>query len=349
MTVCPNIKHNLSWKSDGTVTPCNNLVEFSGSKTVKEMMQGQLYRQLSQDHHDGCKSLHCQRCWDKEQIGLTSKRQSDSLLHEIYQKIDPGYMKIDGAIGSKCNAACRICNPASSSLWQRIMDIRLYNNSSTIWTEILDRLDHVIQMDFGGGEPWINDVDQQIAIFEEIVRRNRHHLVKIRYNTNGSIWPNRVMELLSNFRQVEITLSLDDIEQRFEYNRWPLRWDLVQLNLDRLLECRAKNPWLKITINFTISVFTWLRAVEFTRWCQKRNLSNINYNILQDPGLYCIKSLPPDTLQRVGTKTRFDDLVGSSPWPNWRENFLSLTGNLDKQRQQDIRQTFPELGPLLCR
>ena len=343
---CSNLTHNLSWKSNGKVNPCNNLTKFPEYRSVHDMRESVEYLDLLDDHSNNIKSSYCQRCWDKESLGLTSKRQSDNRLGSVYSKIDSNYLKIDAAVGDVCNAACRICGPSSSTMWQKIIPIQ--ENSTvppSIWSEAEQQIEHIIQLDFGGGEPWANAVAEQINLLESIIKLNRQGLVKLRYNTNGSLWPTRLIQTLEKFRQVEITLSIDDTEDRFEYNRWPLQWKTVESNIKKFVDLFHRSN-IKITVNFTVSIFTWQRAEQFKSWAHDHGLEFVNFNILTDPWVYSIKSLPVEIKKNLPA-TFFDNIVASDPKENWQETFLEITQTLDQQRNQSFKETFPELRKLL--
>ena len=340
---CPNIVHNLSWQPNGTVSPCNNIIGFPLMHTVQELYNSSQYQQLLEDSA----SPYCQRCWDKEAAGLDSKRINDTKIHAVYNQIDSNYIKIDAAIGDVCNAACRICGPHSSTLWQRIIPVNHANTTDkTLWSVCQDRIDHIVQLDFGGGEPWVNDVEQQIELFDQLITKNRHSMVKLRYNTNGSIWPRHLIDKIIMFRQVEITLSLDDIESRFEYNRWPLSWNTVFNNIQKFLQLAEQHQNIKLTVNFTVSVFTWLRTKQFVEWANNHGLTKINFNILANPAVYSIKSLPAP-FKTLLPSTEFDKLVCADPMLDWQEQFKKITADLDQQRGQHLVDTFPELSVIL--
>jgi hypothetical protein len=322
------------------------MTDFPKSNSVALMKQTQEYQELLNNNNNGINSSFCQRCWDKESVGLVSKRQTDNELDQIYSRLDPSYIKIDAAIGDVCNAACRICGPDSSTMWQKI--VPTWEDRSvdpTIWAEAMASANHILQLDFGGGEPWANAVPEQTALLKKIISLDRKHLVKIRYNTNGSLWPTRLIKLLEQFRQVEITLSLDDIESRFEYNRWPLKWSVVQDNINKFVQLQQTSN-VKITVNFTVSVFTWQRAERFKEWAHTYGLEHINFNILTDPWIYSIKSIPIEIKNNLSS-TIFDNIVSSTAHSNWKEKFLETTNKLDQQRNQSFQDTFPELNNIL--
>ena len=346
MTLCVNPYRNLSWTTTGHVTPCNNITGFPKSDSIAAMKQTQQYQELISNNNNGVNSSFCQRCWDKESLGLVSKRQTDNELDQIYSRLDPDYIKIDAAIGDVCNAACRICGPDSSTMWQKIVPTwESHRVEPTVWAEAMASADQVLQLDFGGGEPWANAIPEQTELLEKIISLRRQNLVKIRYNTNGSLWPTRLIKLLEQFRQVEITLSIDDIESRFEYNRWPLKWSVVQDNITKFVQLQQTSN-VKITVNFTVSVFTWQRAEIFKAWAHAHGLEYINFNILTDPWIYSIKSIPIE-IKNCLQSTMFDNIVSSATHNNWRETFLETTLSLDQQRNQSFQNTFPELNNIL--
>ena len=345
MKLCPNLKHNLSWKVSGSVDPCNHLTDFPQFQTVEQLYQSKEYLQLVNDHATLQQPTACQRCWDKELIGLPSKRKSDIKLDKIYSKLDTNYLKIDAAIGDICNAACRICDSTSSTTWQQL-DKKFFGieatkpNQSELWPYIKNNLDKILQLDFGGGEPWLNNVDDQINVFEKLIKSGRSKLIKLRYNTNGSIQPRTLLEKFQYFREVEVTLSLDDLGGRFEYNRYPLKWDKVLLTIQDLKQLDN----VHLTVNYSVSVFTWLYVEEFKSWAVNNGLDRINWNIVTTPWVYSIKSLPDTIKETVHPTHQFYDLIGKDSRENWHTEFWKLTQLLDRQRGQDFNQTFAGLA-----
>ena len=349
MNLCPNLKHNLSWKVSGLVDPCNHLTEFPQFQTVEQLYQSKEYLQLVNDQTNGLRPTACQRCWDKESIGLTSKRESDIKLDRIYSKLDTNYLKIDAAIGDICNAACRICDSTSSTTWQQI-DKKFFgieiekHRQSDLWQYVNNNLDKILQLDFGGGEPWLNNVEDQIDVFEKLIESGRSKLIKLRYNTNGSMQPRTLLEKFQYFREVEITLSLDDIGDRFEYNRYPLKWDKVLSTIQYLKQLADTYKNINLTINYSVSIFTWFYIQEFKSWAINNELDYINWNIVTTPWVYSIKSLPESIKNTIDPTHQFYDLIGKDPKNNWLNEFCKLTQLLDQQRGQDFNQTFPELA-----
>jgi len=347
--LCSNVLHNLSWDVSGTVIPCNNLQKFPGSLSVDEMYNSTAYQELLNDHTNGKKSPYCQHCWDKESIQLNSKRITDNKVGTIYEKINPKYLKIDAAIGDVCNAACRTCGPSNSTLWQTeksIIPIRLEVNE-TVWKVIDNRLEDVLQLDFGGGEPWLNEIEQQIKVCQELIDKDLAKQVKLRYNTNCSLYPKKLIDLFPYFRSVELTLSIDDTHDRFEYNRYPLKWDKVQRNIHQLLELEQAHKNVVLTVNFTVSVLSFMYADAFLKWCHTQGLPKVNWNFVYKPRVYSIMAISPEIKEKLSTDSLFYDLVATDNYESWHKDFLALTAEVDSRRNQSIETVLPELYALL--
>lgn len=347
--LCYNVEHNLSWNVTGQVKPCNWLDTFPGSVSIEEMKNRSEYRLLQADNANDVKNNYCQKCWDKELLNQVSKRQFDNKINQTYLKLKPNFVKIDAAIGDRCNAACVICGPDSSTLWQKELygKILRVQSKTELWEEIYRCQDNILQIDFGGGEPWLNDVEQQIKVLTTLIQNGVASKIKLRYNSNGSIYPKQLIDCFDKFRQVEITLSIDDIESRFEYNRFPLKWDSTLLNLSQLIDLEKNNAKIKLTINYTISVFTFLYAQDFEQYSQQLGITDVHWNILHSPQLFNIKSLPLSCKQQVSESNIFYKLIANNPMENWNEMFFSAMHRLDSRRGTDFKQTFPELYSLL--
>ena len=338
---CSNIKHNLSWKVDGSVQPCNQITNFPKFHSVEHLRSSPEYYKLLNGSTE-----YCMRCLDKESINLNSKRLIDNQTHSVYTKLHADYLKVDGAIGNVCNAGCRICGSHSSSFWlsedrKFHRTVNISDSRTTIWSEIEKYKDSILQLDLGGGEPWLNELDRQEALLEYWIQTDRAKLIKLRYNTNASLYPSRLLDKFQHFREIRITLSLDDTGDRFQYNRYPLQWDNVMANIRKLQNL----PGIKIDINFTVSVFTFLYADAFID-CVK-DIGGVNFNILADPSIYSIKSMPLKIKEHINPNNKFFNLIATSPVDNWYTNFSQLTEKLDKQRNQTFGKIFPELNSII--
>lgn len=125
----------------GTSRPCclaiDEITRADGSKyslrenTLEEIYHSPYMQNLRSDFLAGNKPATCQRCWDEEAAGRTSKRINSRIrLKEYYNSIDfqntnPNQLWfIDLKLGNICNLKCRICVPVSlDCLWSWVVGL----------------------------------------------------------------------------------------------------------------------------------------------------------------------------------------------------------------------------------
>jgi pyruvate-formate lyase-activating enzyme len=100
--------------------------------TLTEAFLGKFMDRLRSDFRNGKKPVMCNRCWDEEDTGITSKRITfaehfsgsqgpiaDRIPDTIFTEpvTDKNITYVDLKLGNICNLKCRICNSMSSSKW----------------------------------------------------------------------------------------------------------------------------------------------------------------------------------------------------------------------------------------
>ena len=213
---------------------CKN-VENQGYPSVKDGMNQEMLR------HYELGRLPMPTTWD-----------------DIYK---PELIRMDYWVGDGCNLACVTCGPENSSLWRQILnyprsDQRIIRNN--FWDKI--DMSKLLEIHIHGGEPLLS---REHAEFIQIVPNK--HLVSLVYNTNGTIRPGQeVLDAWKEYRNVSIHFSFDDIGNRFEYLRWPGRWDQALDTFEFILNNVDSNTY--ITINMVESMLNSPHLHEIKSW-----------------------------------------------------------------------------------
>lgn len=223
--------------------------------------------------------------------------------------------------GITCNLACVVCGPGASSKWRSELGMGKYSDeeyelvADEIFVEIDDydwfNLEHVT---FTGGEPMLNQ--STLLILKKLNPECNVH-----FHSNGTQRPsNDYLIEFAKFKSFDITFSIDDVEEQFEYLRWPAKWSEV---IENILWCRENCP-LNVRFEFN-SVVSKLNASTHHRvgeWVQEHFSTN-----------------------RAGVKTQW-----YTNETNGLLNRIKKTDNrdeqeflqkLDQRRGLDWRQTFP--------
>ena len=252
----------------------------------------------------------CSKCWKEEQIGMPSLRQlSKHKFREIYYQLDyqadnfNNLQIFDLKLGNSCNLTCNICDARNSSkiadqqhaegqisqsLYTEIKRAVNWADTDHFWDQLLTTVDNLKYLDLYGGEPLMSK--KHFVFLKKLIDLGVAGNIKIDYNTNGTIYSDHFFDLWQEFKEVKLSFSIDDIEDRFEAQRVGASWDLVCANIKKYNSRTSDKFITEIfpTIN-TQNVF-WLP--ELLEWATKQKFNHISFNLLHIPKNYNILTLP---------------------------------------------------------
>ena len=162
--------------------------------------------------------------------------------------------------------------------------------------------------------------------------------VNLRINTNLSKVDTRVFEKICEFKNVHWTVSVETIEEEFEYIRHGGRWTdfLDNLNTIRKLDHRISFNMLHFLLNYN-SVFG---CVDF--------LKNLGYHensyiigALLTPLYLNVRHLPDIVLNSV--KHTLQDKINQHPGYLLEDSYRNMLAYLDKPFEKNLKQSFAEL------
>jgi pyruvate-formate lyase-activating enzyme len=130
--------------------------------------------------------------------------------------------------------------------YQMLREGRWPRESPQFWSELDAIADQIRYLEFTGGEPFM--IAEHFDFLQSLVDRGLAGNIEIHYNTNGTQYPERGIELWPHFKLVEIAFSIDDIGARFEYQRSGAKWSEVQDNLYRFRALRKKSKNIQLQL-----------------------------------------------------------------------------------------------------
>jgi MoaA/NifB/PqqE/SkfB family radical SAM enzyme len=383
---CVNPYLNLSIHPSGVVKACcmsdKEYVTDNGCKTLDKdsilnFWNSKDRKQMIMDLDSGKQINECRSCWKEEAAGKDSKRIRDNKIYE--EKIlDINMLPVvlDLSMGNLCNIKCRICSPVHSTPWaieesKIIGDPAYYfknekwksfkdsfiENNSFVWEDIVKLLPRAERLDFAGGEPFY--IDKHWNIVDLCVKNGWSKKQLIHYNTNGTIYPEKYIHLLDQFKTVDIQVSSDGIEEKFEYLRHPAKWEIAETVIDRLCETRnnSNTEWL-IGACLSVSAFNVYDIFEtFEHYAAKDDV-RIYINIVHDHRgtrilPYELKKIIIEKLKNTKSKYKFfqwekektmicNHLENSSFSDHDWKNFWKELKMRDGLRNESFENTFSE-------
>lgn len=323
----------------GTARPCclalEEITQPNGEKyslrenTLEEIYASEYMQGLRRDFLAGEKPKTCQRCWDEEAAGRTSKRINSRVrLKEYYDSVDwtnttPNQLWfIDLKLGNICNLKCRICGSWSSSKWAKeeidyefkkyeLAGVKGYDKkkhlaykflkdgawpreSDVFWDNLKQLLPNIKYFEFTGGEPFL--IEQHFDLLRYAAEHDYAKNIEIHYNTNGTVFPEQ-HDLWNHFKHVEVAFSIDNTESRFEYERYGADWNQVQENLQKFTQMRSKK--LSTQLCLTVNIQNVYYLPEICEWISTQTFDHVYFNMLHDPWHMCVSRMTPRAQELV--------------------------------------------------
>jgi MoaA/NifB/PqqE/SkfB family radical SAM enzyme len=353
------------------------------SADFKDIQNSNSMRELREQFLAGKKPQTCRKCWNEERAGRTSKRMHtlDRLKHMLpdqeWTSDAKPLMFLDLKLGNICNLKCRICGSWSSSqfaaeeiawapreeqkqthAYQMLRAGAWPKENTQFWQEIDTVLDDIRYIEFTGGEPFM--IQEHFDMLQGMVDRGIAHQVEIHYNTNGTHYPEQAPAIWQHFKTVEIAISIDDIGQRFEYQRTNAVWSEVEENIARFHSLRHWCANIRLQCCSTVNVFNIHYIDRLANWIASQQFDFVYWNIMHDAWYFSIACLPDavkedldEHLRAARVPERFvQDFQGIRDFMN---NGASTDGamtrmkiaDLDRKRNQDFAQVSPEMAELI--
>jgi len=377
----------------GTVRPCclsdDEILDDEGNKfelataDFAAIQNSRHMQELRGQFLAGQKPQTCRKCWNEERGGRTSKRMHtlDRLKHvlgeQTWTKDAKPLMFLDLKLGNICNLKCRICGSWSSSqfaaeeiawtpreeqkktyAYQMLRAGAWPRDNTQFWNQIDSVLDDIRYIEFTGGEPFM--IQEHFDMLQGMIDRGIAHQVEIHYNTNGTHYPEAAPEIWRHFKTVEIAISIDDIGQRFEYQRTNAVWSEVEENVARFHALRNKNPNIQLQCCSTVNVFNVRYIDRLAHWIASQQFDFVYWNIMHDAWYFSIATLPDEVKQDI------DNYLSTAKIPEqFRQDFQGIRdfmnngastdgfmlrmkiADLDRKRNQDFAQVSPEMAELI--
>lgn len=249
----------------------------------------------------------CTKCFEEEEQGIVSKRVWETgawhldgidIPKLIEQTEEDGSVPykleyLDLRLGHTCNLKCIMCSPHDSSQWvgdhkkvfpifqsplikkqmgwQRREHNNFWHENPEFWREIYDQIPNLKQIYFAGGEPLM--IREHRFFLEEIIRRGYAQQISLRYNTNGILLDDDIIAIWKHFKKVKVGFSLDGMDERNHYIRFPSDWDIIEKNLWRLEDTDDN---IQVNIALAVQILNIKHIPEFIKWKVRSGFKKLN-------------------------------------------------------------------------
>ena len=321
--------------------------------------------QIKLDLLAGVKTSACQKCWNLEEHGLKSDRQVKNSGLDFYWDRDLESIRQDAVnenlndilmlkliTSYTCNATCISCNASASSSWAQLNrrdnpEIQLDSYKFIDIDKIKTKVDFkkLKMLSLIGGEPLYEK--KNFDLLEHLVELGNTN-VFLSMVTNGSVkLTPRQKQVLSKFKNINFSISIDGIESVFEYMRYPLKWTDLNNNLTFFRELTDN-----ISSNYTLSNLNILYHNETIEWFDKNNIV-YSVNPIYGPSWLQPRALPVSIkklLKLQLSAVDYNTFIGPVHTDQDQRNFqlmLEQSKKQDTSKKIHMKDYLPELHSML--
>lgn len=373
MPFCYSPWTNIDISPQGDITPCCKFqTKYYNQKfnihtqTIKQYANSDFLNSIKAEFSQDQWPNGCERCRIEEENNIKSKRQLDyNRWKEHYQQYNTDnstFITASVAFGNTCNLTCITCNSYSSSRWQleyqRIfgVDIKPYHfYKDQFVIDFLEQAPHLVHLDIPGGEPFLSGIKEQKLLLEHYIQTGQSQDITLHYTTNATIFPDEDWwGLWEQFKEVDIQLSLDGIENKNEYIRYPSKWSDVIQHVKKYVSLQSKN--IRLSISHTVSAFNILYLDDFFTWCTEQKLPTPWLGKVHQPIYMSPTVWPQNAKNFIISKLEKSQHADIKSWVTLMQNhddslhydkFCYYVHKHDQYRGTNFNNTFEELSEFL--
>lgn len=278
-----------------------------GKDTLLDAFNNEYMRSVRKTMLEGKIPASCTKCFEEEHNGVVSKR-----LWEMYEwnkdgldfneliantaqdgSVPPVIRYLDLRLGHTCQLKCVMCSPHDSSRWlqdhEKVVTLtkspivlrqiewnaaefdNYWYEKPELWEEIFEQIPNITQLYFAGGEPLM--IKEHRRFLDEIIKRGYAKNISLRYNSNGVLVNEDIISVWAEFKQVRLAFSIDALEDRNHYIRYPVKWEDTLTALT-LLDNSPDN--IHCAIACAVQALNIKHIVDFAKWKIQQGFKKIN-------------------------------------------------------------------------
>ena len=351
---CPLPWSGFQIDSDGTVKNCicslgkiGNLKEKSIVDIMKDTTNTKIKEQMLADKMpDNCGYCYSLEKNKKDRNIVSSRiyylKELKTVPCELYDSPTAfDLTHVDLRWQNSCNFACVYCGPIYSSSWERELGITVDRPSKSRLLEtkeyIFSNVHKLKNVYLAGGEPLLMKENEEFLNL--LLEKNPN--VTLRVNTNLSKTGTKVFDLLCQFKEIHWTVSVESMEQEFEYMRYGGKWDDFLINLNKILALNHK-----VTLNMVWCLLNYKSIFNCIDFFQNIGFHNNSFVItaLYGPPWLDSRQLPNDVLQLI--KDIAQEKINQKPGFLLEDGYANIINHINKPFEKDLKNSFIKIEEL---
>lgn len=334
---------------------------------IKDILHNDININLKTQMLADGKPQNCQTCHlqEKDRSNMSSISSRLYYLREIAAKNSLNIYDdekkfrlrhVDLRWTNSCNQACVYCSPSLSSKWAQELGVKI-NSEKTARQDVKDyvfeNIDGLQNVYLAGGEPML--MKENVEFLKLLKDKNPDCVIRV--NTNLSTTQTGIFDLLVSFPNVHWTVSVETIEDEYEYIRHHGSWHDFMNNLMIIKKLNHKISFNML--HFILNYQSLFQCVDYFKTTGFHDNSFI-IGPLYTPEHMNILNLPEAMVSQVikklnsrleanpkgYLKNSYENLLAYYTTTKWNKNishFIDATKTRDERRGVDCRKIFPKL------
>jgi MoaA/NifB/PqqE/SkfB family radical SAM enzyme len=375
MPFCYSPWSNIDISPLGDVSPCCKFQtkyydqKFNiQSSSIADYANSKFLIDIKQEFNNNQWPQGCERCRIEEENDIDSKRILDYARwkdhYQQYELVDHNFITASLAFGNTCNLKCITCGPYSSSQWRKeyqdiyqvdIQHFKFYKEHFV--NDFVKSAPSVIHIDIPGGEPFLSGVKEQKQLLQYYIDQGQANKMSLHYTTNATVFPDQEWWVLwSQFQEIDLQLSIDSIDEQYEYIRYPAVWNDVVENIKKYIEIEKKLSNFRISVSHTVSAYNIFYLDKFVSWCHNIGLPQPWMGRVHNPD-YMRPTVWSDLArQEIINQLSKSNHAEVQKWAqlminendsNLFDMFTTRLHQHDQYRKVNFASTFPEMAKYL--
>ena len=345
---CPMPWTGLMYNFDGKVKNCIRSDDVLGNikdTPIEEILLGPKNINKQTNITNNTPAIGCHTCYDlernKEGFDIISDRvfyirEFKKVPLDTYRVNNFDLQTIDVRWTNLCNFACVYCSPEFSSKWAdelNVIQLTPIVEQSDQFKEYIykhaKKLKHVY---LAGGEPLL--MKENLELLREL-----NPDVNLRINTNLSKVDTGVFNAVCGFKNVHWTVSVETVEEEFEYIRFGGQWSdfLDNLNTIRKLDHKISFNMLWFLLNYD----TVFDCIDYLKGLGFHNNSFV-IGALLTPDYLNIRHLPENVLNLLTLK--LESRINEQPGYLLEDSYKNMLHYITQPINKDLAGSFEKLA-----
>jgi len=326
-------------------------------------------------------------------------------IHEIIERsinndyrVEEAPMYLDFRLGNMCNLKCRMCQPQNSSqiqkeykkieaadpskaqfikdnfTWGQFVDnLTNWEDDPDFLRQVEEWLPGVVKLYFTGGEPTI--IERVYWIMEKCVEMGIAKNIDLVFNSNMTNIQPRFLNLVEQFKNVLMCVSVDAYGHENEYIRGASHWKQVEKNLRKYC---ASDVIGTVLFSPVIQIYNVLTITKLLSFIEELEIEYgrevfVTFLICDYPTSLDFRNCPeqvrevaagrleqwlkqskvlanrPENVQSINATIK---ALKDNRKENWQQELITFgkyTDMLDDQRNESMEEALPELHRLMYR